>query len=386
MDADRLHVHVDAAYRVAQAVTLDERAAARLVERAFRRAYADDPDQWPDDEVRDRLIRHVIAAHETVREDGGPAYLQDTSTGRMVGSGDEYQTLVARELVDRLLPTALALLPDHARTLLLLIEMEHLSVSDASRIFGREAAQVQLDREEARTLLRDAMMRTANDAEREVLTRYLTADWLRNGLHRYARSRFGPPPPTLALPTPPGQRPATDSYVPGARTSGRTPANRRRARPRRILQSLILIVSAGLLAYVASALFEKEVVTDVVTLSAERMSSVEVDLPSNAADEIESFLFEETNWRVRLPQVEDASLAGVAMVEIVDRVEVPVVLYRDDRSGDEIPMFIYSYALLDRHTDQLRLERDVMQQIEPNDQMNSVRVSDSSASVSDSND
>src|SRR5690606_8172328 len=80
-----------------------------------------------------------------------------------------FQEQVVRETVDRLLPAALALLPDRLRTLIVLIETENLSVADAARIFDQEADAVQHDLASARHLLREALLRSADPAERSAL-------------------------------------------------------------------------------------------------------------------------------------------------------------------------------------------------------------------------
>ena len=359
MKPDRLKVHLDAAYRVAQAITLDARAAAELVERAFRQSHAEGSESWPDDEVRERLIRNVIAANRSSRS--FPELPPTGGAGAAPDSG--FQEQVVRETVDRLLPAALAVLPDRLRTLIVLIETENLSVADAARIFDQEADAVQHDLASARHLLREALLRSADPAERSALAAPWPSQWLREALVRHARTRFGPPPPTLVLPEPP--RPAAS--LPATARAPRASENPSRAvstRPRRLLVAVLSIVGAGLVGYVASAVLESPPDANIVTISAARMSSVDIDLPTTSAAEIESYLYDHAARPVRVPQIEQASLLGAGMTEVVEGVHIPVLLYDDEASGDQVPVFVYSYALLDRHADQLRLERDVMQQIE----------------------
>lgn len=363
MKKDRLKPHLDAAYRVAQAITLDARAAAELVERAFRNAYAEGHESWPDGEVRERLLRNVLAAHR-MAEGPSPHGMNPSDAQPAPAPGTEYRAIVARETVDRLLPTALALLPDRLRTLLVLTETENMSIPDAARIFEMEPAQVQQDRDAAHRLLREGLFRSAGEVEREVLSGQFREDWIRHALLRHARTRFGPPPPTLVLPEP---------GVSEGESTGHTPAADRRpsrvervasSRPRQILYAVLMVLVAGLVGYAASALLETDPDVNVITLSANRMASIEVDVESASPSEIESFLFDESERRIHVPHIDQATLVGAGLTEVVDGVQVPVVLYDDAPSGERIPVFVYSYALLDRYADRLKLERDVMQQIE----------------------
>ncbi|HEX7071726.1 MAG TPA: hypothetical protein VF190_13010 [Rhodothermales bacterium] len=361
MKTDRLKQHLDAAYRVAQAITLNPRAAAELVERAFRNAHAQGAESWPDDEVRDRLIRNVLAAHRSAAS-LSPTPATAAPEVPTTPEGTAFRAMVARETIDRLLPTALALLPDRLRTLLILIETENMSIPDAARVFDMGAEQVLQDRDAAHRMLLDSLLRSAGEAEREVLTEQLRDDWIRQALLRHARTRFVPPPPTLVLP----ETEAVYHHEQLADADER-PRERRAVasgRPRRILYATVLVLVAGLVGYVASALLEPKPDSNLVTLSARNMNAVTADFESDSAAEIESFVRDEGNRRIVVPDIEQTSLIGAGFSEIVDGVRVPVILYRDRSSNERMPVFVYSYALLDRHADRLTLERDVMQQIQ----------------------
>lgn len=349
---------------MAQALTLDTHAASDLVERAYRDAYAEDVESWPDDEVRERLIRRVLAAH---RSAGGTSMPGEPDNAVSADSaerrGSRYRAQVARDTIDRLLPTALALLPERLRTTLVLMETENLSASDAARILESEASVLHEDRETAYRLLREGLMRGAGEVERELLRREWREEWLHQALVRHVRTRFAPPPPTLVLPRPDLEMTADALAV---RYDHHEPADRPRAnrwRIRKVATALAMVVGAGLIGYAATALFETEPDQNIVTLSASRIGAVNVAMQSDSASDIESFLREEYDRVVKLPNIEQASLLGAGTAEVTRDVFVPVVLYKDN-DGEQIPLFVYSYALLDSHSDALRLERDVMQQIE----------------------
>lgn len=363
MIEDRLGVHLDTVYRVAQAVTLDPQAAAPLVERAYRNAYEDRPETWPEDEVRERLIRHVLDAHAaTTGTVPAPEVLTDTAAHGVPTRGP-FRARVARETIDRLLPTALALLPERLRTLLVLMETENLAAPDAARLFGIPTDQVQREREEATRLLGDLLIRSASEVEREVLREHLREDWAHQGLLRHARTRFDPPPPTLALP-----RPRTAAVgMPSRAEAGPRDSPRRGAvsgRPRRFLLAVLVVFGAGLIGLVASTLLEPKPDANVVTLSARKSEGIRVERASTSASEIQSYLLNEKDVRVRVPEISGAALLGAGDAEMHQDVRVPVLIYRDTLSDVVFHVFVYSYAMLDRNGDRLALERDVMEQIE----------------------
>lgn len=114
------------------------------------------------------------------------------------------------------------------------------------------------------------------------------------------------------------------------------------------------------------------------TFSEQHLPAVELALETQQPAEIQAFVQTTWNRQVTLPSVSDAPLRGVGRLRLAPTVDVPVFLF-DDASGDgRIAVFAYTYALVDRLAQEVRLNRDHREALARNRQF--VTVQDSSES------
>ena len=372
MPDDPLLDHVEALHVLAQSVTATAPAAARLVEATYRRAAALPPAERPARAGRLWLFRLM---HEEREASSAPADLREKPPAKETEpSTRSFRQQAAQRAVRRVLPAAFAALPEQDRFLLTLCLVEQLACADAGDVLGLppKAACDRLDR--ARLSLRTALRENAAPAERALLDAALPERALADALRRFAASEFAASPPALrevvaataarpAETAPASERAAGDR---GAASSSRTSSSGKmsgRGRLKRGLAALLLIAVSGLAGYATVRLFTPQPTTDLVALTAEQPGAVGTVLETSSPDEAARFVRSELGRRLAVPSIEGAPLSGVGLAEVAEGVRVPAFLFSDTTDGQDLALYAYTYALLDRYDDRLRLDADLLDQI-----------------------
>ncbi len=87
-------------------------------------------------------------------------------------------------------------------------------------------------------------------------------------------------------------------------------------------------------------------------------------LKTESPEEAEAYVQDQLQWRLTLPSIDQAVLSGVGLREVAPAITVPVFLYQDTAQDDRrIALYVFSYALLDRHGDRIQLEPEIQRQI-----------------------
>ena len=367
--------HIDTLYAMAQVLTLDAEKAAALLQQTYNRALETAGHQTVVLEDKQHLMQLLIRIHHE-------------QTSAIVSPEDpksisEQQTTPGNSVKQRLLnqffrdaaPVAFATLDDPDRALLALCDIDKMSCADAAHILGDASEATCARLEEARKSFEEAVIRNAPPAEAQLLEQLGASEWRSNALHKAVHSEFVAAPPTLE----PRIKSALTAAYPLIRdhqnrtasvpkqTSGNVKP--RKSRLSRGLSTILLILVAGMVGYVGSALLAGSTEVDLIALSVKKAARVETILPTSDPKEAEQFVKSQMDWRLKLPVIQEGMLTGVGISEIASDVRVPVFLYSDDEAGasQRIAMYAYTYALLDRFSDRITLKRDILTAISSDD-------------------
>lgn len=363
--------YVPNVYALAQSVASDADTAAHLVEATYVHAFArlSGADDAPPAEQSDK--QWLFAVMMDVRKEQLRRHREAEADEDVPAPGTPLHTVrrrLARDVVRHTFPTVLATLPGGLRVLLLLCEVEGLSCAEAAPIVGLDAEEACARLEQARTAARTSLRSEVSNRERHLLDTSLSDDWLPDALRHAIDSEFAAVPPTLRpaiAEAARGHLPTADDREPtppeAAEDTTRSEGSSRLARG---LFALLLILTVGLIGYLATTLLERPPETNLVVLSAEQADAVRPVVTTDRPAEAEQFVQQQLRWRLTLPSIDQATLKGVGLIELAPDMQVPVFLYRDDLTGDPLTLYAYTYALLNRFEDRLQLAPDILRQIQ----------------------
>lgn len=351
--------HLSRLYRLAQALTGDAERAARLAAATYRRAAATgvaSPDRLT-------LFRLMVEHAGEIRAQRGTADgiqrdIPATGTGTLRG----LRARTTLRVLDRVLPAAFLGLPAEARLLLTLSAVEECSCADAGRIVGHSPDETYRRLDNARTVLRQRLRENARPAERALLDD-LSEDALRTALRRMAAAEFASPPPALEQTA--AVSPSTPHALPAGSTeqaAGHTHNDHESLvhRLRSTLVVLLIIGAAGATGYLAQRLLTTPPETNVLRLSAQRAGRPRLTLQTSQPAAAARFIRNHLGQRLSIPEIEQATLRNVRIVEVTPGARVPVLRYEDTAGGAPLTIYAYSYALLDRHEERLHLDADIL--------------------------
>ncbi len=354
--------HLESLFRFAQALTPDADTADALVKATYDRALSLPRDERLPADDRTALFRLM----RQVRDEEALLSSPDDNASPPLEALHDLRRRLTDQFLEQSVPTALATLPGPLRQLLFLCEMEGFSCEEAAAVLGRDSQTTCAALEQARATLEEHLRAQAAPAERTLLATSLGPGWLAEALRRTAGNTFEPLPPAL--------RPALTETVAAPEPPSTLPALRKRPPPRaarplagRLQQagvSLLIILTAGLSGYFLSMLLERTPDVNLINLTARQAEDVAVLHATARPEEAERFVLDQLGWRLIVPAIDAARLEGVGLSEVAPGVQVPVILFRDDVTEQAIALYAYTYTLLDRFADRVRLEAEVLRQIE----------------------
>ena len=370
--------HLERLYSLAQVLTVDAQEAVKLVEATYDRAQSVALEKRGDMNEKAWLLRLMLQIYRS------PSHLLDSDISSLdvadetvIGADtlhEGFRRRLVEQLIDRALPAVFVMLPEQERLLLMLCEVDLFSCEEAADILGSDPESA-LDRlEEARNHLTETLLTNATALERYLLDTHLPPNWQNRALRTLDAEAFLPLPPTLrpailssenVIPGEQRQRYKTDEQSTGktsAQASSRSRSKRNKFK-HFVISSLVIAI-AGLLAYTLSSLLQKEPDTNLLTLSAGIVDHLDITFRTNSPEQAERYVYDRLDWRLIIPGIDQTTLVGVCISEIVQGIEVPVFLFNDVMSNERITLFVYSYALLDRLNDRVALGRDILRQIE----------------------
>jgi DNA-directed RNA polymerase specialized sigma24 family protein len=348
----RLLAHADSLYAVAHALTMNAVQASALVESTYRRARSMEVPAGIDERLW--LLR-------LLREEAGMMESSDLLLKGGSTPGD-FRRQLAERAARRVLPVAFSSLSVSEREILILHYVERFELESIALVTGHSPDVV-----EARVAVADAALRTAVLNELAPGERGLLGEipdgWIREAINEMAVNEIPVLPPTL--------RPSLERPMPGAGVQSAPPPKRAERtdvsvskRLQRSLAVASIVFFTGLLGYVASRVLETPPDTSVITISARASDRARVELASDDPSEIGAYLEERTGWRLSVPEIDGAHLVGARITEPSAGIRVPTMVYADAVDGRRVVVLAYSYALIDRHSDELRFDRETLMQIQ----------------------
>lgn len=104
--------------------------------------------------------------------------------------------------------------------------------------------------------------------------------------------------------------------------------------------------------------------TDILELSRSATDDLDITFQTGNAEQAERFIADRFGWRLSTPEISQASLIGISLAEIIESIEIPVLVFHDNENDLEFPVFTFSYAFLEKHSDQFGLGRGTLRQIQ----------------------
>lgn len=367
---DVLIQHVESLFALAQVVTPDAEHAAQLVDLTYQRASDAAPDFKSTEHARIWLFQLLMDVHnETHRApdlDRG-----DSGMGLSPRPSEltDFRRRLAEDFIDRAVPSAFAALRTQQRTILMLCDVEGVPCEEAGRVLGLDPLDACTRLEDARLALRQAVFRSATEAERDLLETGIAADWTQAALQRMANSQLIATPPTLRSSVAAIFRTEPEPGSVATSQTVRSSADPNLLNWSSLLKKfgamMLVVAVAGLLGYGFTSLMNRgEPDLNLISLSARQAESVVATFQTASPEQAERYIYDRLGSRITIPSISAATLQGVSIREVADNADVPVLLFQDIASDRSITIYVYSYAFLDRHEQRLVLERDVLRQIE----------------------
>lgn len=373
-DADRSLVqHVEALYPLARVLTGPDEAAA-LIQTIYEHAAQVPAPQRPSD-ARAWLFRLLVQARDGALQ---PDETDGQSGSETSFTDDSFRREVAEETAERTLPVAFAACSLRERFILAVDVLGDPTDDVLAAALDTSPADARSVRDQARSALRASLRDVLRGPERMLVDVALPDEVLRDHLRDLLLERFTPAPPSLQstvleiLERARAARaddsvPTDSSSIPGIETV-RTVLNRAMDALRDGLSlrgvvggiAFLLVLVAGISGglYLFSSSPSAPAPRSVVELSADRADRVEETLETNAPSRASAFIRQSFDRRLRVPEIDGASLRGVGRLALSMGTDVPALLYADDETGTHITALAYNYALMDQLGDQATLDRD----------------------------
>ncbi|GAB5518071.1 MAG: hypothetical protein RhofKO_03220 [Rhodothermales bacterium] len=341
--------HAEALYAFAQTVTASPTQAAHLVEATYQRAYQHLATQPIISDEKAWLFQLM---HEAQREQALP------------DAPSSIQHQLIDQALQRVTPIALASLPQRQRSLLLLCDGEGFSLRSAQRIIGLPDEPTAVHLDTARSALQAAVWQAVAPSERHLLT----ADTLHPDRLKAALQTTDP---TLVAPLSDTIRANLEAVAAGSERPVPEPeADAASSALGRILKralvATLVIFALGSLGYFVSEALEQPPETDVIRLAVAQAEDRSLLFETASLEQAESMVQTRLNWRLTLPEIDAAPLAGVSIRALTEEINVPVFVYEDQSKAETvvITLVALNYALLNEHAERLNLSAEVLRYIE----------------------
>lgn len=360
---DGLRQHLSPLYRLAELLTGSSTESVTLVKETYRRALQLPHEERNRPETRALLYRLLL---DSFRDQSGLDVEEPVALQAL-------HRRLARDYIDRSLPLAYLSLSDRQQLLLLLTAVERLSPPDAGKILGSDPAVIRQELQMAQTQLYELMLAKAGPAAREVLRQHYSEKDLRESLRRLFSSQSSSVPSSLrsaveqlAAENIPQREP------PSQRSTLQEEENRQFASLRKYGKYTVMALLAALVVGLGALLFRiafdgpspEARGESLVVLTAQQATDVRPSISTTQPTEIQRFLGDELGRSVTVPDIAEATLTGASTKEVVSGMEIPVLFFTDRQTDAPLTVFVYSYALLDRFSNRVYLEQDVLEQLE----------------------
>ncbi len=361
---DVLSGHIEGLFALAQTVSSGAEEAIELVTETFRRASREGVSVSAADAVERARIELYRILLEVRGDRVQPPVDEESGARRTEEDMTDLKGRLAQRIVDADITAAFTSLAAEQRVLLMLCDIQRMNCIEAGRVLDLDADAACARLDDARAEIDRILFADATVVERRLLDAGLEGDWRREALRRMANRELSVVPPTLqpkllaAASGTPARRAAERSEVQENRSARMKKALRRAA------AIVAVILAAGVVGYGFSWMTDRPSDPNLIALSAAQAGSVEVGFQTTSAGQAQRYVRERLNRTITVPTIRGAALQGIAIRDLADGAEVPVIVYGNGDGPSPIVLYVYSYAFLDAHEDRLRLSRDVLDQIE----------------------
>lgn len=357
-----LFSQIESLYPLACVLT-DADQARRLLLRVAERAAECPEDERPDHRPS-WLLRLFLQERDQSEEAFGGDVGEDAT--------DTLREDVARQRARDVIPIALASCTAEERFLVALDlfgELDGDQFPELATALGLTQADGRDLRSEAWDTLRRHLNDALSDAERTFLDDAVSDETLREIVREVLSDRLPTMPSSFRARLRSTLEDAARTQTPAPRSADaretRDDGVTSWPRVRTVLVGLIaiaLVAAGGIgISYWSGSPSSSQVSPSRPTLSAfseQHLPAVELALETQRPAEIQAFVQTTWNRQVTLPSVSDGALRGVGRLRLGPNADLPVFLFDDASGTGRIAVFAYTYALVDRLDQDVRLDRD----------------------------
>lgn len=344
-------------------VLADPDRAPQLLLRVAERAATCAENERPDDRSSWLLQLFLQEKHQLEDKPGGAGGKEAT---------DVLREDVARQRAKDVVPIALAACTAEERFLVaadLFAELGDDQFPELAPALGLAQVDGRDLRSEAWDTLRRRLNDALSDAERPFVGDAVSDETLRDIVQDVLSDRLPTMPSSLRARLRSTLEDAARTHTQASRSAASPETQDERTsswpRVRTVLVGLLviaLVVAGGIgVMYWNKSPSSPSGSPSLPTLSAfseQHLPAVELARATQRPAEIQAFVRTTWNRRVTLPSLSNAVLRGVGRLRLGSNVDVPVFLYDDASGAGRIAVFAYTYALVDRLDEKVRLTRD----------------------------
>lgn len=344
-----LATHLRALYPLAR-VLVEPEAASSLVRHVYEEAAAVPPEERPADE-RAWLLRLMLKAQD-VRF---PTDEEELPAADSSFTDDSFRQEVAEELAAEKLPVAFAACSIRERFILTIDALAPSAEEVLAATLDVPTETARSLRERTRAGLRASLRDVLNGPERMLIDVALPDDTLRDCMREMLTDRFPSAPPSLRsdvsniLGRAPAHQESNGAWLP--LPASWIPSLSIRGVLGVLLMLALFAAAVGGLTYMTPSSSSPQ---DVIALSVQRAPALQAAHPASTPSQARRYLRGAWHRRVSPPQIDGASLQGVARTTVAE-VRIPALVYADDERGEKIVVYAFNYALLDQLGDRLSL-------------------------------
>lgn len=369
--------YIPALYPLARVLVGSDEAVS-LIRTVYEHAADVAPGDRPDDE-REWLIRLLVEARDgTLPSDRTEASPQNEPSF----TDDPFRREVAERTAERVLPAAFASCSIHERFILAVDVLANPSDESLADALDTSITDARSLRDRARSALRASLRDVLNGPERMLVDVALADDALRDQLRTLLTVQFDSPPSSLRSDVTEILEAARAERHSDASTDSQSASNpsllqKARSTLHRILSVRglvgLLLVSVLVAAGVGGASYvfstgPSPSSTSVVDLSVRQTENVQLTATTSVPSEAAQYIRQTWDRRLSVPSIQGSTLRGVGQLSLSGEMSVPVLVYTDDESGEQIIAYAFNYNLLDQLNERVVLDHELRTKLAANDE------------------
>jgi len=257
------------------------------------------------------------------------------ASGRSMPEGAWLATREVPASLDSILPRLMARVPPSRR----------LAIARAFR--GADTSE-----SSEKELFLRAIQRALDAEKMTHIGRQITMEALEASMNRYLSSHLAPVPDTLRQ----AVRQVSEPSKKGRKD--RLPL------PARIAAGvLVILLSAAIGSWITSEPGPSSTPRSELFDGLAGLTVQEAEFRSSDPEQVERYVADRLDQRLRIPRLEEGALEGVSTVELRSSLKLPVVHYEDRTGGDRVSVFVMDYRFLERARNAFMIDERILNQI-----------------------